>query len=118
MRATPETKHGWQRLGRLDVQSAVVTYLESLTRPSTRQRRALERAREGTWAEDDEVSAAAVALGVRILVYERNNDARIEFGDDRTGESDAPTIALYNNGVHYDALVPARRDVAPSKQLM
>ena len=65
--------------------------------------RAFYRARDyGTWAETEEVCAAARSLACRILIYEQDNARWISFGDDDEG----PTIHLYHASEHFSPLLP------------
>lgn len=56
-----------------------------------------------TWAEDSDVSATALTLGIKIKMWEGMNRMWIVFGEDNCKQ----TILLYNpHNVHYEGLIP------------
>ena len=68
------------------------------------QRSAAARAcRPGSWAENDEVLAAALEFDVRIRVWEGSNRMWITFGDGSAN----PLLYMYNDAnVHFEPLEP------------
>ena len=69
------------------------------------QRRAAARAKlPGTWAEHEEVAAAASAFGLRIRVWEGHNRMWVTFGDDA-----APLVHMMNRyNSHFEAIAPMK----------
>jgi hypothetical protein len=65
--------------------------------------RAAKRAKDGAWAENEEVSAAAEEVGVRIRVWEGANGMWVTFGSDAS----PITLCMHNpRNDHFELIVP------------